>query len=312
MNLNQFEFDFDLTWVGFFVNANGTIYGRYGGRDASGPDEKISLKGLRFALETALAKHKNNPNAKPMQLLPMKLAENFPAAKRLNKNTCIHCHQVYEFQRDRDKSKGTWTRDSVWRFPPPERVGITLDTDRGNLIKAILPKSPAAKLGIRPGDTLVSVNKNPVASYLDAQYGLHKAPLAGKIPVSWARNKQQFQGQLTLPKGWKRHNITWRPSLFDLLPSMPLFGEDLTAAEKAKYKLRPDQLAFRLGNDMLNAAKEAGFQGGDIVVGVDDEALDMSMIDFLGYSRRNYMVGDRLIIRIIRDGKKRDVPLTLK
>ena len=37
-DLNQFDFDYDLTWAGFFVNADGKVYGRYGGRDASGPD----------------------------------------------------------------------------------------------------------------------------------------------------------------------------------------------------------------------------------------------------------------------------------
>ena len=35
MDLRRFEFDFDLTWYAFFLNADETIYGRYGGRDAT-------------------------------------------------------------------------------------------------------------------------------------------------------------------------------------------------------------------------------------------------------------------------------------
>jgi hypothetical protein len=49
-DLRLFEFDYDLTWHVFFLNANETMYGRYGGRDASSAEGRFSLKGLRYAM----------------------------------------------------------------------------------------------------------------------------------------------------------------------------------------------------------------------------------------------------------------------
>ena len=42
-----FEFDHDLTWYVFLLNADETVYGRYGGGDAASAEARLSLKGLR-------------------------------------------------------------------------------------------------------------------------------------------------------------------------------------------------------------------------------------------------------------------------
>ena len=38
--LAQFQFDFDQTWTVFFLNADKTIYGRYGSRSAVGAESE--------------------------------------------------------------------------------------------------------------------------------------------------------------------------------------------------------------------------------------------------------------------------------
>ena len=58
VDLNIFDFDYDLTWAAFFLNAKEHIYGRYGGRDAGSADGRLSLAGLRYALRAALAAHR--------------------------------------------------------------------------------------------------------------------------------------------------------------------------------------------------------------------------------------------------------------
>ena len=34
VNLNQFQFEYDLTWMAFLQDAEGRTYTRYGGREA--------------------------------------------------------------------------------------------------------------------------------------------------------------------------------------------------------------------------------------------------------------------------------------
>jgi serine protease Do len=308
-DLRLFEFDWDLTWYAFILNADEMIYGRYGGRDAKGPDERLSLKGLRYALDRALETHKKPPQpvARPG---PPKRAEDFAAARR--HKGCIHCHNVKEFERADLKAAGKWDRDLIWTYPPPDNLGITLDVDRGDLIKTIKADSPAAKLGIKPGDTLRTLNGVPVASFADASYGLHKAPAAGPIPVTWLHDGKEQSAKLDAEMGWRKTNATWRPSLLDILPSAPFSGEDLTAEEKQKVGLTPKRLAFRQDKFVHSTLREVGVVKGDIIVGLDGKPMDGTMEDFLGHVRRNYLVGDTVTIDLMREGMPFSVTLKLK
>jgi serine protease Do len=59
-------------------------------------------------------------------------------------------------------------------------------------------------------------------------------------------------------------------------------------------------------------ARAAGIRAGDIILGIDAKRLEMDVDDFLRYVQRNYLIGDRVTINILRDGKRKDLPLTLK
>ncbi len=311
-DLNLFEFDYDLTWVAFFMNEAGKIYGRFGGRDGKGPDTRNTLEGLHFAMESALAEHRKNPSARPETPpeAPMFL-ENHPIAKAQYKG-CIHCHQVKEILRAEAKAAGTWDRDSIYTYPLPENVGIALDKERGNLVSQVIPGSAAAKVGIKPGDLVRTLNKVSVHSFADAAYGLHKAPMKGEIPISFERAGKPMDATLALAPNWRRTNVTWRPSLLDLLPSMTVYGEDLTVKEKKALGLDEKRLAFRQDKEVHSAAKAMGVQANDIILGVDNKMLEMSMDQFLGYVRQNYLVGEGLTLNIIRNGKRLDLKVTLK
>src|SRR5205823_347283 len=145
---------------------------------------------------------------------------------------------INEFRRADLKAAGKWDRTSVWVYPLPENVGLTLDVDAGDRVKAVAAGSPAAKAGLQPGDRLRSLNGRPVASSGDAQYALHKGPPGrGSIPVAWLHDGKEHSAALEVADGWRKTNLTWRPSMLDILPSVPFNGDDLTAAEKKKLGL---------------------------------------------------------------------------
>src|ERR1700731_1477757 len=54
VDLNLFEFDYDLTFMVFFLNAEEKVYARYGGAEAETPDNRKSLEGLRYTMESVL------------------------------------------------------------------------------------------------------------------------------------------------------------------------------------------------------------------------------------------------------------------
>ncbi len=309
-DLTIFEFDFDLTWAAFLMNANERIYGRFGGRDATDSEARLSLAGLRYAMQQALTTHQINPNAKPAKREAADFIRKYPAAK--NYGGCIHCHQVKEIRRAELKRTNKWDRNERWVYPLPENVGITLDKDRGDLVRKVLAKSPAEEAGIKPGDILEQLHGMPVHSFADAQYALHYAPKSGSIKATWRRGNNIKSGKFVLRDGWRKTNLTWRPSLLDLFPSLPLFGEDLTAKAKTKLGLSARRLAFRQEDVVPAYAREAGIRPGDVIIGIDNKQLNMDVIEFLGYVRRNYLIGDKVTLNVIRDKKKADVPLTLR
>jgi serine protease Do len=310
-DLNVFDFDYDLTWAAFFMNADEKIYGRYGGRDAKGADTRNSLPGLKYAMRAALEAHGREPKdhgAADKQ--PPVYVENLPPA--INHRGCIHCHQVKEIRRQDALAKGLWKREEVWVYPLPENVGITLEIDRGNVVRSVAPSSAADQAGVRTGDLIQRMSGFSVNSFADAQYALHHSPAKGRIPINWLRVGKTMAADLAVADGWRKTNITWRPSLLDLLPSLTLFGPDLTAKEKKVLGLDAKQLAFRQDKNVHSDARAMGIQGDDIVIGIDNERLEMTVTDFLAHVRRNYLVGDRAILKLIRNGQRIDLQIKLR
>jgi S1-C subfamily serine protease len=223
---------------------------------------------------------------------------------------CVHCHQVKEILNDRLQQTGRWSRDMVWRYPLPENLGIQLEIERGNVIKGVKAQSCAAKANLKAGDVVQELNAVPVHSFADAQFALDRAPATGKIPISFRRGDRVLGAKLSLPEGWRKTDISWRTSMRRLVASPHLWGEDLTTEEKKALGLSANQLAFRQQNSLPPPVQAAGIHGGDIVLGVDDQALDMDVAGFARYIQGNYLVGDKVTVNIIRDGKRLKLPLT--
>jgi serine protease Do len=318
VDLDLFDFDYDLTWMGFFLHADGTVYGRYGGRDAESAESRVSLAGLRYALEAALARHRSatrqrtQPVRRAAEAKKPRTVEQYPAARRLPERACIHCHQVYDLRRESLQAAGKWRRDDLWVYPLPENLGLTLDRERGDRVVRVAADSAAARAGIGPGDRLLGVNGHAISSFADLQYALHRAPAQGTLPLVWQHGAKTRKGELTLAEGWRKTDLSWRWSLRGVDPPPWVQGDDLSSGDKEKLDLSAKRLAFRQGPFVSEAARQAGIRQNDIIVGVDGKQLEMSERQFAAYIRLNYRVGDRIIYNILRDGKRLDVPLILR
>lgn len=113
LDLSLFQFDYDQSFAIMFLNADGTIYGRYGTRShRTNWSGDVSLVGLGKAMQEVLQLHENYPKNKP-SLVNKKgpkpdfaSPELFPSLKTKYTSkldyegkvvqSCIHCHQVGE------------------------------------------------------------------------------------------------------------------------------------------------------------------------------------------------------------------------
>jgi hypothetical protein len=305
LDLSLFDFDFDLTWAAMMFDDQRRVLGRFGGRDAETPGKYHSLPALRYSLEQAWQRFERGASLPPpAAAAPNKKIEEYAGAQRFSAGACFHCHNVAEFRREEKQAAGTWRKDEVWVFPASQTLGFALELDQGNKVRDVRADSAAAKVGLKPGDTLISIHGYATASIADMQYALHQALAKGTIEVRWQRGGKEMLGEITLPQDWHHTDLSWRWSLKSMKPLPQVHGDDLTAEEKQSLGLAPRQLAFRQGPFVPQAAAQAGIRIGDLIVGVDGKSPETSARQFEMYMRLNYQVGDTVQYDILR-GKER-------
>jgi serine protease Do len=310
VDLSLFDFDYDLPWYAFFLGPEGNVLGRFGGRDAEAPGKYQTLAGLNHSMAEALKRHRT-PDSMPRAEKAPKFAEDYPAAKKRPSNACIHCHHVHEFRRDLLQREERWSLDDVWLYPQPENVGLTLDTEQGNRVSAVQGKSAAAMLGIEANALLVRMGDVAIASVADVQYALQKAPKSGALKVEWRAGRQLKSGALTLNEGWRKTDVSWRWSLKSMSPNPSIIGDDLDLDARKKLGLDPHQLAYRHMNFLTPTARHAGLLPNDVIVGLDDKALNMTARQFETHIRLHHRVGQEVVLNVMRGNDRIKLKLKL-
>jgi predicted metalloprotease with PDZ domain len=309
VDLNLFEFDYDLTFMVFFLNAEGKVYARYGGRDEKDAENRQSLAGLHYTMKSVLEMHaREKKEFAPRSQESTRFIRDVQGARGRG---CMHCHQVREALNNDLRRTGKWSQDLFWRYPQPENVGMRLEVDRGNVVEKVQEKTSAAAAGLKAGDVLQRLGNVPVHSFGDAQLALDRAPKAGALEVVWQRDGKVMQEKLELTEGWRRTDTSWRTSMRRFRPALRLYGAVLTAQEKEKLGLPVKQVAFRQRDPLTEQAKAAGVAAGDIILGVDDKTFDTDLDAILHYVQSHYLLGDKLTVNLLRDGKQMNLPMTL-
>src|SRR4051812_47522358 len=170
LDLSFFQFDYDLNWAAVLMNADRVIYGRYGSKAGErGKSERVTIDGLRKALETALEFHKGYPgNAKefaakigpapkwkaPEAIPDMKARPNAVPADG-TRQKCVHCHMIREAEMwTLRASKEAIPETVLWPYPMPDAVGLSMDLKERATVKSVAEGSAAEMGGFKAGDSI--------------------------------------------------------------------------------------------------------------------------------------------------------------
>ncbi len=277
----------------FFMNADGTIYGRYGTRskgeklpgadpDSNSPD--VTLAGFGKAAEAALRIHREY-EADPASLkavlagkngpdLPWKSANDLPALAAWRKkrgelpgdgvgrgsNGCIHCHNVRTYTIESLRLEGRSVPDAaVWPFPMPDLLGFSLDPSECATVNAVVPGTPAAQAGLRAGDEILRMEGQPLLSVADVQWALHQAPDGSRVAMDITRKGELLKLHLLLPEGWRRDGlIDWRVSMTHMeWKSLGVALVELPEDERKRLGIEAGRTALkvdRVSTEVRNAA----------------------------------------------------------
>ncbi|QDT44992.1 serine endoprotease [Gimesia alba] len=329
LDLSLFQYDYDQSFAVFLLNADRTIYGRFGTRSHHTLwSEDVSIEGLAQAMQGALKLHANYDTVKASlkdkqgKQPEVSSPEKFPllAGKyrsRINEKTdivksCIHCHQVGDAQRDFYlRQQKPLPERILFQYPHPKILGLILDPTQKATVKEVEENSIASKSGFQPGDEILTLSGQPLLSIADVQWVLHHAGEQDKLKADVKRNGKPLKLTIALPKGWKRSDdLSWRVSSWPLR-RMVLGGavlEPTTAEQRKQAGLTEDApmaLHIRgLGKYGLHAtARRSGFKVGDIIIGFNGKTDLARETDLLAYGVNALQPGQTAEVTVVR-GKK--------
>lgn len=326
LDLKRFQFDYDLSLTAMIFHADGTVLGRFGSWQHQKNKDDRATDGFRATLNAALALHKNYPANKSALagkqgkearfMMPVEIPL---LAGRYSKDldwqgkvvqSCVHCHQIGDALRATLREEKKPLPDHlIYPFPAPEVIGLTLAPDHSARVTAVAAGSPAAKAGFKPGDDITALDSQPLISSSDFSWVLHHTPASGTLTASVKRGESPTVLTISLPEGWRRESdISRRVGTWDMR-AMAIGGlvlEDVPDADRAALNLKNDQLALRVKHvgqyNKHAAAKHAGWQQGDILVGIDSLTTRASEGALIGHLLQKHQPGEKLTTAVLRGG----------
>ena len=328
VDLSLFQFDHDLNWAAMFINADGTIYARYGTQSSEGPDAYNSIEGLLATMERVLELHENYPankallegkrgNRKIQSAFNLPGLEN-PAKYRgeTTRKNCIHCHNIHDAENFHAQKDGKLDHDLLWRFPLPDQTGLLIDRKDGVTISKVKSGSPADEAGFQSGEKILTMNGQAISSIADMQWVLHHLPNENTtVEVEGSRAGTKT---VSLEKGWKEYDISWRGSMWSISPKLRVWMPILASAQRKKLGIEEGNTALQVkwinrGSKGGQGALESGLRENDIVIAMEGKPLKdgIDPKKFNTYIKLNYQVGETLPITVIRNGKQIDLDIKL-
>ena len=171
------------------MNADRTIYARYGTRTSMDADQDVSLEGLTATMREVLDLHQGYPQnqnllvGKQPRPVDKDRPEQFDKLKAFRTELdytgkvakgCIHCHQLRDAERleFRELAK-PMPEKLLFPFPKSEVLGILFDKQTRSTLAEVRSGSAAEKAGLQAGDQLVRVQGSNIASEADFQWMTH-------------------------------------------------------------------------------------------------------------------------------------------
>ena len=334
LDLNRFQFDYDLSFSTLFFNADGTLYGRFGSWQHQLDELEVSTAGFQASLVKALTIHEGYPNnqtalaPKQGRSTPFAVPVEIPGlAGKYGREvqwdsdkvvqSCVHCHQIGDaFRAWHRERKELIPADLVFPMPEPKTIGINIDPRTTGTIRSLESSSIAEKCGFQKQDQIVAIDGAPIMSVADIAWALHSAPESGNMRWTVMRDDQKHELDVALPLDWRYEtDISSRVGTWEMR-AMVLGGMVLKPAspeQRATSKLEAGELGLvvkHVGEYAKHAAaKNAGFQKGDILVSVEGIHGTMTESRLIGELLRLYPSKGSAKVIVVRDGKR--IPLTL-
>ena len=335
LDLNLFQFDYDLTFAAFFLNADKTVYARYGTRTSLDADKDVDIRGLAETMKAVLQLHRQYPSNRDVLAgkQPLKLEVNRPEdysalqsyKPELDYNGpvskgCIHCHQVRDSQRLEYRNAGKpMPLKLMFPYPRIGSVGFDLDPSTRSTVSKTIQDTSMYSGGPKVGDEIVMANGQVICSQADLAWVVHNLEPRQYLKFEVLRDGQPDRVNITISSNWRQStDISWRPTSWDLrrMATGGLSFQVVGDVEKAKLNIHRQKMALRISHvgqyGQHARAKRAGFKKGDVVTSFDGQNDLMTESQVMEYAVQSKKPGDVVKIEFLRNGRKQSFPLRIQ
>lgn len=138
---------------------------------------------------------------------------------------------------------------------------MKVDAQRGAFISQVLPKSSAAKAGIKAGDVVVSLNGKPISSFASFRAEIGTMPVGSKLKLGLIRDGKPISIDVTLEQSQQAQVAS--SNVF-----AGIEGAELSNVTTGKVK------GVKVDNVQKGStAARVGLQKGDIILGVNQQPV---------------------------------------
>ena len=320
VNIGQFQFEYDLTWMSFFLSGEGKTYTRYGGREDTEAESHLNKASLVSVMNQVLELHKTGGVKEFSQFEPsgetVAIPDDLASMKKIQAkrdNKCIHCHEVKAAKLTELRDEGKLTKDMVFTYPSPRNLGLELDSKVQSKIFEVARRSPAQKAGLKQGDVLQQLNGQRILTFADATRVLELAEDTGNLAVVLERKGKRVETEIKLAKGWRSalSDPSWRESTHVVGPNSGFWAVELSKTERSRARITNQKLGLRVNVIWGAWAKQAKLKRGDVVLAIDGQTNAMGIKQLQTYLQMKKEWGDTVEIVVLRKGKRVSLKMKL-
>lgn len=321
-NIGLFQFEYDLTFMAFFMDDNDRFYARYGGREDDHAESHLSKESILRTMRVVLELHKENKvqtsRYEPKESLA-RTPEDVPGLTKMLErrkpgNRCIHCHDVKVADLVDRRERGAFRKELIYSNPTPLRLGLLLDRDDQQLITEVKPGSIGSRAGLQKGDRIANVDGQRILTLGDFARVLELSPNEATLPIDYQRGGQTLKTKLQLSGNWRESpDPSWRSSTHWAGPNAGFWAMPLTPEEKKSLGIPVYGLALRINFFFNNhpTPGKAGLQMKDVVIELDGMRKEMTPRQLHAHLQMRHEFGDKVSMTIRRGDKEIQVTLEL-
>ena len=186
-----------------------------------------------------------------------------------------------------------------------EKLG--LKNEKGALVADVMDGGPAEEAGIKRGDVIISFDGEEIKEMSELPYIVASTPVGKKVIVEVIRKgrKKKFEVEVGEIKEEKK-----APAAREAKPRLGMTVEEITPELAGKLDLTEKKGVVVVRVDANSPAKEANIRPGDIILEVDQEAVE----NLEGFEEKieDYKTGDTVLFLINRKGTTLYVTLKIE